>query len=134
MDKLPPNNYAFNDMITDPIQTKQKTIPKISLAAYPKVPFDKVQDKDMHNTKGPHKSQFFSFLFSPKGIITILTLLNIYFISLIKLKKTDSSKVYNFYYLKFYSILKLLLLATGDSLIYIIISLLFKTSNLTLLS
>ena len=93
MDRFPPSSCALREITTDPIQTRQKTIPKMSLAACPTVPFDKVHDREIHKTKGPQRSQFFSFLVSPKGIITILTLLSIYLISLTRLRNIDSSKV-----------------------------------------
>jgi hypothetical protein len=121
IERFPPKSYAFIEIITDPIQTKQNTMPKISLAVWPYVPLLRVHDKEIHKTKGPQRSQFFSFLTSPKGIMTILILLKIYLISLTRLRKILSSKVLSFYYLKFCSILKLLPWLTGDSFICIII-------------
>lgn len=80
---LPPSNYALIAITAEPTQITQKTVPKIIVETVAYDANDKVQAKQIHNINGPHKSQFFNLLPLPKGMITNLTLLNIYLTSLI---------------------------------------------------
>lgn len=69
-------------MIAAPTQITQKTVPKIIVETVAYEAIDSVQAREIHNTKGPHKSQFFNFFPFPNGMMTNLILLRICLISL----------------------------------------------------
>ena len=102
---VPPKSYPFMAMTAPPSQTIIKTISKIKLASSASVSPLRSTESNKVKRNGPHKSQlrtsclFASMLFGVPlkpiyiGLITILSLPQILFKSLLIVSMTGSSKV-----------------------------------------